>query len=297
MSAETDISLVEPIWIRVYFHPADNSVTLIDLAPCDVGELPFEFTLPADYLVRVIAPAVETHSREISNPRCRRALVEPLSIRLNFHPEDNSVTLIDLTSCDVGKPPISFTLPADYLVKTIAPAVEGHLRTIGRPTSIPRNGGAARTQPRISVAPWGELVISSARGDVIFFEKSQIDDLARAVRKCVSFVDGRAAVKKRIAMGCCPEHALPLIPFPGLFTRTAGPFEGGSVLVLKCPLSNCGEGSFAISSSGPFERMPIPKHIIPTVENLLRNGLIQPGVLPAPGEFGGGVGQIEERTE
>lgn len=138
----TNISLVEPIWIRVDFHPEDNSVTLIDLAPCDRGELAFEFTLPADYLVRVIAPAVETHSREISNPRGRRTLVEPFSIRLNFHPEDNSVTLIDLASCDEGKPPITFTLPADYLVKTIAPAVEGHLRTIGRPTSSPKNGGA-----------------------------------------------------------------------------------------------------------------------------------------------------------
>lgn len=117
-------------------------MTLIDLAPCDRGELAFEFTLPADYLVRVIAPAVKRHSRAISNPRGRRTLVEPFSIRLNFHPEDNSVTLIDLASCDEGKPPITFTLPADYLVKTIAPAVEGHLRTIGRPTSSPKNGGA-----------------------------------------------------------------------------------------------------------------------------------------------------------
>lgn len=282
MNPKTNISLVEPIWIRVYFHPEDNSVTLIDLAPCDRGKLAFEFTLPADYLVRVIAPAVETHSREISNPRGRRTLVEPFSIRLNFHPEDNSVTLIDLASCDAGKQPLSITLPAEYLVKTIAPAVEGHLRTIGRPTSSPRNGGAARTQPRMSISPWGELLIRSAKGDVILFKRTQIDDLACATRKCVSFVDGRAAVKKRIAMGCCPEHALPLIPFPGLFTRTAGPFEGGSVLVLKCPLSNCGEGSFALSSSGPFEQMPIPRSVIPTVENLLRNGLIQNhDVLPA----------------
>ena len=142
MNPQTNLSLVEPIWIRVYFHPEDNSVTLIDLAPCDRGKLAFEFTLPADYLVRVIAPAVETHSREISNPRGRRTLVEPFSIRLNFHPEDNSVTLIDLASCDVGKQPLSITLPAEYLVKTIAPAVKAHLREIRNQPASPKDGGA-----------------------------------------------------------------------------------------------------------------------------------------------------------
>lgn len=154
-----------------------------------------------------------------------------------------------------------------------------------------------KTAPLILVSPNGQLRIRRADGALFMFKKGEIDDLACATRKCVALVNDRATAKKRIAMGCCPEHALPLIPFPGLFTRTEGPFEGGSVLVLKCPLSNCGEGSFALSSSGPFEQMPIPRSVIPTLENLLRNWLIRPGVLPAPGEFGGGVGQIEERTE
>ncbi len=139
-----------------------------------------------------------------------------------------------------------------------------------------------KTAPLILVSPNGQLRIRRADGALFMFKKREIDDLACATRKCVALVNDRATAKKRIAMGCCPEHALPLIPFPGFFTRFEGPFAGRAVLALKCPLSNCGNGAFALSSSGPFERMPIPRSVIPTVENLLRNGLIRnPDVLPA----------------
>lgn len=139
-----------------------------------------------------------------------------------------------------------------------------------------------KTAPHILVSPHGELLIRRADGDLFKFKKSEIDDLAHATRKCVALVNDREAVKKRIAMGCCPKHALPLVALPGWYTRHSGPFKGRAVSAFKCPLSHCGEGSFAISSSGPFERMPIPRSVIPTVENLLRNGLIQNhDVLPA----------------
>lgn len=74
--------------------------------------------------------------------RTNITLVEPLSIRVNFHREDNTVTIVDLAGCEGFDGVSSITLPADYLVKTIAPAVEGHLREMRNQPASPKNGGA-----------------------------------------------------------------------------------------------------------------------------------------------------------
>ena len=67
MKPQSDITLIEPVSIRVNFFHASNTVTLAKFSTTrDPGwEI---INLPADYLVRVIAPAVEAHLRKVSNP-------------------------------------------------------------------------------------------------------------------------------------------------------------------------------------------------------------------------------------
>ena len=74
--------------------------------------------------------------------RTNITLIEPLSILVNFHPEDKTVTIVDLAGCEGFDGASSITLPADYLVKTIAPAVEAHLREIRSQPASPKDGGA-----------------------------------------------------------------------------------------------------------------------------------------------------------
>ena len=69
-------------------------------------------------------------------------LIEPFSIRVNFHPEDNTVTIVDLAGAEGFEGASSITLPAEYLVKTIAPAIEAHLREIRNQPASPKDGGA-----------------------------------------------------------------------------------------------------------------------------------------------------------
>lgn len=74
--------------------------------------------------------------------RTNITLVEPLSIRVNFHPEDNTVTIAVLSGCDGFEGASSINLPADYIVETLAPAVEAHLREMRNQPASPKNGGA-----------------------------------------------------------------------------------------------------------------------------------------------------------
>lgn len=69
-------------------------------------------------------------------------LIEPFSIRVNFHPENNTVTIVDLAGGEGFEGASSITLPAEYLVKTIAPAIEAHLREIRNQPASPKDGGA-----------------------------------------------------------------------------------------------------------------------------------------------------------
>ena len=66
MKPQSDITRIEPVSIRVNFFHASNTVTLAKFSTTrDPGwEI---INLPADYLVRVIAPAVKAHLREIRN--------------------------------------------------------------------------------------------------------------------------------------------------------------------------------------------------------------------------------------
>lgn len=75
------------------------------------------------------------------NPQSDITLIEPVSIRLNFHHASKTVTLVKFsTNRDPGWEIIH--LPADYLVRVIAPAVEAHLRKISNPPSCLKNGAA-----------------------------------------------------------------------------------------------------------------------------------------------------------
>jgi hypothetical protein len=78
----------------------------------------------------------------VKTHRTNLTLIEPLSIRVNFHPEDKTVTIVDLAAGEGFDGASSITLPAEYLVKTIAPAVESHLREIRNQPACPKDGGA-----------------------------------------------------------------------------------------------------------------------------------------------------------
>jgi hypothetical protein len=79
MNAESIITLIEPVSIRVGFDSTSKTVTLVRFSTSrDPGWE--HITLPADYLVRVIAPAVEAHLRKISNPpSCLKSGAAPAS--------------------------------------------------------------------------------------------------------------------------------------------------------------------------------------------------------------------------
>lgn len=67
MNPQSIITLIEPVSIRVGFDPTSKTVTLVKFSTSRVPGWE-HITLPADYLLRVITPAVEAHLRKISNP-------------------------------------------------------------------------------------------------------------------------------------------------------------------------------------------------------------------------------------
>ena len=74
--------------------------------------------------------------------RTNLTLIEPLSIRVNFHPKNKTVTIVNLAGREGFDEASSITLPAEYLVKTVAPAVESQLREIRNQPASPKDGGA-----------------------------------------------------------------------------------------------------------------------------------------------------------